>query len=265
MSIARARQLATSCPLRPALLHSPLVITEPRHPRWGASFLILLSVFAGLVLARLAGRVAASPTEPACGPLILQAEHGDLQGDLRIVEDASASGGAYVEKPADSALAISSIFVDVSISQRGWYQIRARIWGISNKLTSWRVHVDGPEFTRWMVVPGDQWLDDYPVKGTDGVTREFYLTKGWHRIEFSTESPTVKLDYVKVQCSWGPTATPAPTETSTPTATPTATETPTPTVTATATPTATATATPTATAVPRFYRWWVPLVGSVVR
>lgn len=245
---------------------------------------------------RVADRVAANPTEPGCVPLILQAERGELRGELQIVQDTTASGGAYVEKPASAAVAISSIIVDASISQTGWYQIRGRIWGISNKLTSWRVSIDSPELTRWMVSPGDQWLDDYPVKGTDGVIREFYLTKGWHRIEFSTESPTVKLDYVKIQCSWGPTATPTPTRTSTPTTTPTATETSTPTPTATHTATATATETPTptttacagltgcvsptatmtstpspsptatptptATSVPSFRRWWLPMVRS---
>jgi len=253
---------------------------RPHRPRRGIAVLTLLSVLGALALLRVAGRVAAGSPESGCTPLIMQAERGDLQGNWQIIQDESASDGAYVEKPVAPAPSMGSIFVDLDISQTGWYEIRARIWGVSSKLTSWRVHVDSPEFTRWMVIPGDQWLNDYPVRGTDGVTRQFHLERGPHRIQFSTESQTVKLDYVKVQCTLGPTAT--ATETGTPTATATETSTPTATATETGTPTPTttvcagltacvtptpsssptATATPTATAFDRLQRWWIPVVYS---
>lgn len=222
------------------------------------------------------GRAAAAPH--SCAPVTVQAESGRRTSGMMVVSDGSASGGHYVEKPGGSSVALEAVTLSVIVGAPGWYEVRARVHGVPTKVTSWRVRHNGGDFVRWMVTPGDSWLANYAVKGTDGVAVRYHLIAGSHSFTFETESPTAKLDVVTLICADQPytpvpTATPTatPTPTATATATPTQTPTPTSTATATATPTQTATptlsptatltltATPTRTSTPRG-RLWIPLL-----
>ncbi len=191
------------------------------------------------------GYVPATPTpEEPCGPLVQEAESGDLGGAWRLGINPSASNEQFIYAPS-AELQINPTEVDLhqatycfNVPANDTYRIL--VWGNSTGRAedTLLVTMDGALTNGylWQMPAVFDFNASYITAQNQAVAAEFSLTAGNHTVRFysGNDGPILdKVELISVANSGSPaqvppTFTPTPTPTLTPTVTPTPTITPTP-------------------------------------
>lgn len=120
-----------------------------------------------------------------------EAEAGSLDGSATVRYDASASECSYVTIPVENG----SVSLSHYVTEPGDYLIWARVLSSHDEDTSLRVAVDGgPEFD-WDF-PGGQagWVWDRVSERDGADPKTFWLSEGWHDVEFSCGANSARID-----------------------------------------------------------------------
>ncbi|MEM8923008.1 MAG: discoidin domain-containing protein [Actinomycetota bacterium] len=144
----------------------------------------------------------APPSAGSCPGLIQEAESVELTGAFVVVEDADASGGAYVstapgtvDPPPDSTARYC-----FNVPTAGEYVLMARVE--RSRGDSFFVTVPGGTATVWPFGTGDDWMTR-PVR-FDGEAVELDLAAGDHEFVFAAREVGTRLDRVMLLPTYGP-------------------------------------------------------------
>ncbi len=171
-----------------------------------------------------------TPTTPpgTCGPLVQEAENGQLFGDFVVGTDASASNGAYVNKPANSGnnYSMSSNSHGArycfTVTEAGKYRIQGFVYGVNGNSNSLYVQVDGQpsDAYLWDTLVNTSYAADFVSSrgGSDPV--ELTLAAGPHEVIIYNREAGTRLDKLALLRVGGGTPTPTPTPSPTPSPTP---------------------------------------------
>lgn len=170
-----------------------------------------------------------SPTtipELTCSGLTMEAEDGRLMGSFVIVEDATASGGRYIQTPAtqqeqplthrNSSQNIQSVeraAVDLDnyaeycfvVEQPGSYRIRGLVYASSGLNNSFFVSVDDtPADTYLWTLPVNSPQDStyklgYVTRNESNAVLEIELTTGEHIVRVSEREDGARLDRLELE------------------------------------------------------------------
>jgi hypothetical protein len=145
------------------------------------------------------GQLAASRVESASLDLLIEAEDGDISSPLRVGEDSSASGGAYISATSGSNTESPEreASYEFSVSEDGAYYLWARLYGPDEDSDAIYIGLDGswnrvyPDTTGqyvWVRVATSRNSDEYG----------FSLSSGAHEIQVGHAELYTRLDALVV-------------------------------------------------------------------
>ncbi len=147
----------------------------------------------------------------SCGPLTQEAETGTLSGAFGLVADSAASGGQYVEVPADTTStgsAPSSNYAEYcfNVTQAGTYRIEGTARASNSSYNSFRVTVnDNPSSGHaWAFSHGNGFVTEEIAGGNgSGSPEDFSLNAGDNTVRFYLREDGAQLDKVRLVLQGG--------------------------------------------------------------
>jgi len=146
--------------------------------------------------------IVEQPPQPSLS-LYLEAESGELSGGFGAAVDDAASGGAYLEPPADmtsnDAAGPARALYRFTAPADGDYVIWGRIWSPGVSSNRFWVQVDGGDWHLWRISVGEIWYWDDMHDDTNYYRPLVYpLTAGPHQLLVANAVPGAKLDRLYV-------------------------------------------------------------------
>ncbi len=147
----------------------------------------------------------------SCGPLTQEAETGTLNGDFGVVADSTASGGQYVEVPANSTSTqsgLSNHYTEYcfNVTQAGTYRIEGTARASNSSYNSFRVTVnDNPSSGHaWAFSHGNGFVTEEIAGGNgSGSPEDFSLNAGDNTVRFYLREDGAQLDKVRLVLQGG--------------------------------------------------------------
>jgi len=144
----------------------------------------------------------------------IEAESGQLSAGFIVGNDASASGGSYIEAPAGSAppdpeMNPTRATYSFSIATSGRYAIWGRIRSPDSVRNRFWIRVDDGIWTSWRIATGDIWYWNRFHENTNYNTPLTYdLQVGVHQLIVASEVEGVGLDRLYFSTNGGDTPLP---------------------------------------------------------
>ncbi len=131
--------------------------------------------------------------------IYLEAESGVLSGGFTVGSDPSASGGKFIEPPADMASTDqpgpARALYEVNIATAGTYILWGRIQSPDTGHNRFWVQVDGSSWYLWRITTGEIWYWHRIHNNTNyDDPLMFQLAVGAHTLLFANATDNVRLD-----------------------------------------------------------------------
>jgi hypothetical protein len=140
--------------------------------------------------------------EPGADNIWLEAEWGQLNQPMRVVQDPSSASGAYIWIPNNGGTGGSALY-HFSVPQAGNYVIWGRVLAVKGQDDSFYISVDSGSDALWDTQMATAWAWDRVShrNGADPLT--YYLQAGSHTLSIKQREDGTKIDKILITADMG--------------------------------------------------------------
>lgn len=134
-------------------------------------------------------------------PVTIEAESGTVTAPMRIVSDAAAVGGAYVDSPPAGAVGPGTLRLELDLAVTAEYALEGRVWGPTSTSDSFVVTIDDGEPFDWHISAARSawtWLPVTTGVGASATAVTVALEAGRHIVTIAAREPGARIDQFRL-------------------------------------------------------------------